>query len=101
MSDKREKRLLAERNKPKTILGFKQFSDEDHEKYVEEMTGKDDGKSWWESLTESVEPITSGVKKAASKVGDFFRESYHEATTPRYTKDRKKVIEKKMKGENK
>lgn len=126
MSDKREKRMLAERKKPKTILGIPQVENEEQKKRYEkdienrkpvkelkqvgetksyEQHKKDEENSWLNKTAENVGgPIVSAIEgagKVASKVGDFLRRQMYEITTPRYVSDREKVIEKKMKGKKK
>lgn len=125
MSDKREKRLLIERKKPKTILGIPQVEEEEqkerYEKDIEnrkpvkepkqvgetksyEQHKKDEENSWLNKTADAVGgPIVSAIEdagKVASKVGDFLRRQMYEFTTPRYVKDRDKVIDKKVKGKS-
>lgn len=109
MSDKRDKKLLMERNKKKkNILGFEQVEDEDQKKRYEEeiekfkpkkeSDEKDDSKGLLDQLSEYAEPVIKNISKVTSKVRDALRDTVFRATTPTYTPDREKVIEDKVKG---
>lgn len=130
MSDKREKRILAKRKTPKTILGIPQVEEEEqkerYEKDIEnrkpvkelkqagktksyEQHKKDEEDSWLNKTADTVGgPIVSvieGAGKVASKVGNLLRRGWHELTTKRFAhekgKNRDKIIEEKMKGKYK
>lgn len=131
MSEKRDKKILMERNKKKkNILGFEQVEDEDqkkrYEEEIEKFKPKSDSKKKTIRMTEPksyeqykkdednsllsrlgrfispatdlAEDVVTGVGKAASKVGEVFKDSWYRATTPRYVEDRENVIKKKVKG---
>ena len=96
MSEERERKMLAERKRKRIRMtepkSYEQFKKEEDDSLLSKLA------DFISPATDVAEDVAKGVGKAASKVGNVLKDSWYRATTPRYVKDREKVIKQKVEG---